>query len=163
MARTNLVILEQDYEHFVAMLEQLRTDANARFVFLMDRNGQHIAGVGDLASVDPTALASLAAGSVAATEGLAGLVGEQAFTTLFHEGRSDSLHLSTVADKAILLVSFDERSSLGLVRLRVQQSTPPLAEIVTEVVRRSDAPRAEGLTVTPLGDLTDADIDRLFG
>jgi len=163
MPRTNLVILEQDYERFIAMLEQLCTNANARFVFLLDKNGQHIASSGDLVSVDPTALASLAAGSVAATEGLAGLVGDQEFSTLFHEGRSDSLHLSTVADKAILVVSFDERSSLGLVRLRVSQATPALANVVTEVVRRSDAPRAEALAVTPLGDLTDADIDRLFG
>ena len=163
MARTSLVILEQDHEQLVAQLERLCTDANARFVFLLDKNGQHIAGCGDLEEVDPTALASLAAGSVAATEGLAGLVAEQPFTTLFHEGRTDSLHLSTVADRAILLVSFDERSSLGLVRLRVQQSTGPLAEVFAEILTRSDAPRAEALAVSPLGDLTDADIDRLFG
>jgi predicted regulator of Ras-like GTPase activity (Roadblock/LC7/MglB family) len=163
MSRTGLVILQQDYERFVALLDQLCTSANARFVFLLDKNGQHIASVGDLAEVDPTALASLAAGSVAATEGLAGLVGEQVFTTLFHEGQTDSLHLSTVAEKAIVLVSFDARSSLGLVRLRVQQSTSALAAAFTEVVRRSDAPRAEALSMTPLGDLTDAEIDRLFG
>jgi len=162
MARTSLVILEQDYERFVAILDRLCADANARFVFLLDKNGQHIASVGDTASVDPTSLASLAAGSVAATEGLAGLVGEQVFTTLFHEGPDESLHLSTVAEKAIVLVSFDERSSLGLVRLRVQQSTPTLAEVVEEVTRRSDTPGQEVLSGTPLDDLTDADIDRLF-
>jgi predicted regulator of Ras-like GTPase activity (Roadblock/LC7/MglB family) len=163
MARTGLVILEQDYERFVSILDRLLADANARFVFLLDKNGQHIASVGDLTTVDSTALASLAAGSVAATEGLASLVGDQVFTTLFHEGRDENLHLSTVADKAIVLVSFDERSSLGLVRLRVQQSTAALAEVVLEANRRSEAPSEQALAGNPLGDLTDADIDRLFG
>ena len=163
MGRPGLVILEQDHERFVALLDQLRISSNARFVFLLDKNGQHIASAGDLETVDPTALASLAAGSVAATEGLAGLVGDQTFTTLFHEGQTESLHLSTVAEKTILLASFDERSSLGLVRLRVQQATPALAAAVTEVLPRSDAPRAEALSISGLGELTDAEIDRLFG
>ena len=67
------------------------------------------------------ALASLAAGNVAATEGLAQLIGETDLLDAVPRGRTDSLHISLISNKIILLLMFDEHSSLGLVRLRVKQ------------------------------------------
>lgn len=164
MARTSMVILETDHEQFVATLERLRKDSNSRFVFLLDKNGQQIASCGDLAGADPTALASLVAGNVAATEGLGQLIGEEAFTTLFHEGRKDNLHISLIQDRVILLVIFDEHSSLGLVRLRVNQHTAELAQVVLEMTNRDDSEAtAEALSCASLAEITDDDIDALFG
>jgi predicted regulator of Ras-like GTPase activity (Roadblock/LC7/MglB family) len=119
------VILEQDHARLEEALGRLLGEANAKFAFLIDRAGQHLAAVGNLDGIDPTALASLTAGNVAATEGVASLVGEKTFTSLFHEGERDSLHISGVGT-VILLVVFDARSSLGLVRLRVRQYAPVL-------------------------------------
>ena len=162
MARTGLVILEEDHASFVAVLTALREEANAKFVFLLDKNGQQIARAGDLGDGDPTALASLAAGNVAATEGLAELIGETEFSTLFHEGERDSLHISLISNKIILLVIFDEHSSLGLVRLRVKQHGQQLANVVQVVLSRDNGGSA-GVTAAALGDITDEDIDALFG
>ena len=162
MARTGLVILEEDHASFVAVLEELREEANARFVFLLDKNGQQIARSGDLRDCDPTGLASLAAGNVAATEGLAQLIGETEFSTLFHEGEQDSLHISLISNKIILLLMFDEHSSLGLVRLRVKQHGNQLARIVQVVLSRDNGGVA-AMTAAALGDITDEDIDALFG
>ena len=39
------------------------------------------------------ALASLTAGNVAATDGLARLIGEKEFSILFHEGERDNIHI----------------------------------------------------------------------
>jgi predicted regulator of Ras-like GTPase activity (Roadblock/LC7/MglB family) len=125
VARPTMIVLEADHSRFVSILDKLRSEANSKFVFLMDKNGQSIASSGALSETDPTALASLAAGNVAATEGLAELIGENEFSTLFHEGRSESLHISLISNKVILLVIFDEHSSLGLVRLRVEQRRLP--------------------------------------
>ncbi len=158
-----MVVLEQDYTRFSAILQELRAEANARFVFLLDKSGQQIAAAGDLDQVDPTSLASLTAGNVAATEGVAQLVGEDGFMTLFHEGKRDSLHISVVADRIILLVVFDVRSSLGLVRLRVEQCMPELATIATEMLGRADTDPAAAAQAAGLGEITDADIDALFG
>ena len=60
---------------------------------------------------------------MAATEGLSEMIGENSFSSLYHEGEKDCLHISLIAEKMILLLIFDERSSLGLVRLRVNQHT----------------------------------------
>ncbi|HXV76099.1 MAG TPA: roadblock/LC7 domain-containing protein [Candidatus Polarisedimenticolaceae bacterium] len=162
MSRACLVVHEQDHASFMAVLERLRTESNSRFIFLLDKNGQQIAKTGDLGGSDPTALASLAAGNVAATEGLAQLIGESEFSTLFHEGEKDSLHISVIANKVILLVIFDEHSSLGLVRLRVKQRSDELAGILEAMLRRGDG-EAAGIPASTLGEITDEDIDALFG
>ena len=162
MARSGLVILEEDHASFVSVLETLRRESNAKFVFLLDKNGQQIARSGEIAS-DPTSLASLAAGNVAATEGLAQLIGETEFSTLFHEGERDSLHISLISDRIILLVVFDEHSSLGLVRLRVKQRAHDLAGIVQAVLGRDSGGAAAALAGPALAEITDEDIDALFG
>ncbi len=160
-----MVILEKDHARFVQLLEQLRQQANARFVTLVDKTGQQIAAQGDSDDADPTSLASLTAGNVAATEGLAQLVGEAGFTSLYHEGTNRNLYLSVVGEKVILLVVFDEMSSLGLVRLRAQQHAEAFSAIVLEITGRGDerTQAAQAVTASAFADFSDEDIDALFG
>ena len=87
MPAGNTIITEQDYARFMAILEGLDREANAKFVFLLDKSGQQIASAGEMAEVDPTSLASLTAGNVAATEGVAQLVGEEGFTVSRRQAR----------------------------------------------------------------------------
>ncbi|HEX4824851.1 MAG TPA: roadblock/LC7 domain-containing protein [Candidatus Polarisedimenticolaceae bacterium] len=162
MAVSDLVLLEADHARFTTVLQRLCKDANARFVFLIDKNGQQLASAGDVSALDPTSLASLAAGNVAATDGLAKLLGEREFSILFHEGEHDNLHINVVGGKTILLVIFDERSSLGLVRLRVKKATAELAGIVHDITTRSQAQRAAVGSLAPFAEITDDDIDALF-
>jgi hypothetical protein len=69
-------------------------DASAKVVFLVDKDGQEIASQGEVGNLDTTSLASLAAGNVAATGGMAALIGEKEFPTLSHEGEKESIHIS---------------------------------------------------------------------
>jgi predicted regulator of Ras-like GTPase activity (Roadblock/LC7/MglB family) len=163
MARTSMVILEEDYTRFTDLLESVLEETNARFVFLIDKTGQQLAHAGELEGADLTALASLTAGNVAATEGLAQLIGEDEFSTLFHEGSKDSLHISLVSTKIILLVIFDEHSSLGLVRLRVKQRASELGTVVDEILGRSGSGSGKAIGAAAFADITDEDIDALFG
>lgn len=164
MGNTDLVLREDDYRTMLRIAERLLRQANARYVGVIDRNGQPIVSAGSLPDVDGTALASLAAGNVAATEGLANLLGETTFSALYHEGEHDHLHLSSVGSTAILLVTFDERSSLGLVRLRVRQITPEIEEALEAMLTRSQTSvGAFADDRIPLTEITDEDIDGLFG
>src|SRR5512140_1704472 len=123
---SDFVLFDEEFQQIKDVIGRLKTDAQANVVFLVDKNGQQIAATGDLASLDTTSLASLTAGNVAATDGLARLIGEKEFSILFHEGEKDNIHISIVAQRVILVVIFDERSSLGLVRLRVRRATGEL-------------------------------------
>lgn len=156
------VLLEEDFHRLEEALRRLRQDANARAVFLIDKNGQQLAGAGDTGRYDSTSLASLTAGNVAATDGLAKLIGEREFSVLFHEGQQDHIHISIVAERAILVVIFDERSSLGLVRLRVRRANGEFERIFAEMLTRTAADGHDSSGQSPFSEITDEDIDALF-
>jgi predicted regulator of Ras-like GTPase activity (Roadblock/LC7/MglB family) len=161
MPGSDLVLHPEEYEKIREVISRLRIDCNAKIVFLVDKNGQQIAAQGEIDALDTTALASLAAGNVAATDSLARLIGEKEFSILFHEGERDNLHISVVGGKMILVVIFDERSSLGLVRLRVKRGTTDLKSILETVWSKSAVPRKAAVG-SPFAEITDEDIDRLF-
>ena len=156
MGSHHFILREQEYGAFLSALRKLRTDAFAKVVFLVDKNGTLLASTGEAVGLDTTALASLAAGNIAATGGLANLIGEKEFSILFHEGERDNMHLSVVAERLILVIVFDRRSSVGLVRLRVRQATTRLAMVMETALAASDA-EPEGIE-----ELTEADIESLF-
>ena len=156
MSQGNFILREPEYEALLSILRKLLTDASAKVVFLVDKNGTLLASAGDAAGFDTTSLASLAAGNIAATGGLANLIGEKEFSILFHEGERDNMHLSVVAERLILVIVFDRRSSVGLVRLRVRQATARLAAVMAVALAASDAELGE------VEELTEADIESLF-
>ena len=140
-------------------MEKLLREANAKVIFLVDKNGQLISGVGETERFDTTSLASLTAGNIAATGGLAKLIGEKEFSILFHEGEKDNLHISIVGGRVILVVLFDSRSSLGLVRLRVKKASEELSVVFDRLAQRAEEREKGGF---PFAEITDDDIDNLF-
>ena len=159
MTDTPIIMREPQYERIVSALYKLRTDSASRVVFLVDKNGQQIAAQGDLNDLDTTSLASLAAGNVAATGGMAKLIGEKEFPTLSHEGERESIHICIIG-RALLVVVFDDRSSLGLVKLRVKQASRDLAIVFEEITRDSERKTAQDDAL--FAGITDEDIDSLF-
>ena len=164
MTLPDLVLYDDEFKKIKDSLQRLASDSNSNVVFLVDKNGQQIAAVGDLTTLDTTSLASLTAGNVAATDGLARLIGEKEFSILFHEGERDNIHISIVAQRVILVVIFDERTSLGLVRLRVRRSMAELEKIFEDIARKAEKEK-QSLSPefdSPFAEITDEDIDRLF-
>ena len=164
MTLPDLVLYDEEFRKIKESLQRLASDANANVVFLVDKNGQQIAAVGDVQSIDTTSLASLTAGNVAATDGLARLIGEREFSILFHEGERDNIHISIVAQRVILVVIFDERTSLGLVRLRVRRAMAELEKIFEDIAGKAEREK-QALQAdfdSPFAEITDEDIDRLF-
>jgi predicted regulator of Ras-like GTPase activity (Roadblock/LC7/MglB family) len=159
MTDTPIIMHEQQYLQLGHILNKLRLESFSRVVFLVDKNGQQIAVHGDVGGIDTTSLASLAAGNVAATGGMALLIGEKEFPTLSHEGERESIHICIIG-RVLLVVVFDERSSLGLVKLRVKQASRDLSALFVEVERitRERRDREEAL----FAEITDDDIDSLF-
>ena len=155
---SGLVMQDEDFRQISAICDRLARDASAQVVFVVDKNGQLIASSGASQNVDTTSLASLTAGNVAAMGGLAKLIGEKEFPTQFHEGERESLHMSIVAGRVVLVVIFDAKSSLGLVRLRVKRSVDELARVFDSIAQRQQG----GAAQSPFAEITDDDIDNLF-
>jgi predicted regulator of Ras-like GTPase activity (Roadblock/LC7/MglB family) len=161
---SDFILFDEEFRLIKDVISRLRADAQAKVVFIVDKNGQQIAAQGDMESLDTTSLASLTAGNVAATDGLARLIGEREFPVLFHEGERDNVYISVVSQRVILVVIFDERSSLGLVRLRVRKANAELERIFETIQQKVEAEktrRLEGFD-SPFAEITDEDIDNLF-
>ncbi|MBM4320185.1 MAG: roadblock/LC7 domain-containing protein [Deltaproteobacteria bacterium] len=158
MYNPQLVLYEEDQQRIAEACHRLVRDANARAVFLVDKDGQLILTAGDHHGLDTASVASLTAGTFAATAGLARLLGEREFPQLFHEGERESIQLSLVGKRWILVVIFDDRTTPGLVRLRVRKIGEELARVAEVMQQRAPL---EGVSI--FSNITDQDIDNLFG
>jgi len=158
---TTFVMYDEELRKINQVSEKLLREANAKVIFLVDKNGQLITSVGETEHLDTTSLASLTAGNIAATGGLAKLIGEKEFSILFHEGEKDNIHISIVGGRVILVVIFDTRSSLGLVRLRVKKASEEYGQIFEDLAKKAAQEDQSG-GPSPFAEITDDDIDNLF-
>ena len=153
-------LYEAEFDRIEQLIGELVTNSHARLAFLIDRNGQLIAASGDLEDVDTTSLASLTAGNMASAGGLAKLLQEDGFATQSHEGDHSRVTIQHVgAGRAILVVVFDDKTSMGLVRLRVLKTSEGLKKIFDAVDAQHQADRGQGAKAATV---TDEEIDSLF-
>jgi predicted regulator of Ras-like GTPase activity (Roadblock/LC7/MglB family) len=151
---------ERDYRKILEHLSALLKESSARCALLVDRAGQLLAHAGDKLSFDPTAFASLTAADFSANDQLAKMIGEPEFASLFHQGEKESMYLADVARRVILVVLFDDRTTVGMVRLKVKQTVADLGKVFDEMFKRAPAPGAERKGVL---EGAEDEIDKLFG
>jgi len=152
------VMYPEEQQQIQTVCQRLAKDSNAKAVLLIAKDGQTISDAGETGHLDVTSLASLTAGNVAATGGISKLLAEREFTSQYHEGERTHVHISLVHQRAILVVLFDERSSLGLVRLRVKKASDELGRIFDLVNKKAQTHQAPSI----FSEITDDDIDNLF-
>ena len=150
---------EDDFGAITKSLERFLYDCNARCALLVDRTGQLVATVGEQPKFDPTTFATLTAADFSANDQLAKLIGEHDFNSLFHQGEKESMYLADVARRVILVVLFDNRTTLGLVRLKMKQTVEELTRLFEAVFTRgtSGQPAAPNFLAG-----ADDEIDKLF-
>ncbi|HEY0460602.1 MAG TPA: roadblock/LC7 domain-containing protein [Pyrinomonadaceae bacterium] len=159
MVETTIIIYEQQFQRIKNVLARLCVECAARVVFLVDRDGQPIAFHGDIGDMDTTSFSSLAAGNVAATTSMAKLIGEDVFPAVVHEGERESIFISVIG-RSLLVVVFDERSTLGLVKLRTKKASHEVASILEAIQNDSAKGRLDENSF--FAEITDEDIDSLF-
>ena len=81
--------------------------------------------------------AALAAGSFAATNELAQLIGEPGFKSISHRGRKSGIVISSLCEGYLILVILGQKSVEGLVRLFLKKVTPQLASLIAETTGQS--------------------------
>ena len=150
---------QDDSDALTQMLQRFLYESNARCALLVDRTGQLVATVGEQPNFDPTAFATLTAADFSANDQLARLIGESDFNTLFHQGEKESMYLADVARRVILVVLFDNRTTLGLVRLKMKQAVDELTRLFEAVFERER--QAQSTRPNILAGADD-EIDRLF-
>jgi predicted regulator of Ras-like GTPase activity (Roadblock/LC7/MglB family) len=138
---------QADAARVQALLERFLADASCAATLLIDRGGESLAVAGTARAFDVVSIAALAAGAFSSTAPLARLLGESEFSVLIHEGVKESLHVSTVDDGSILLAIFDERTTVGMVRVFAREVSKKIGAILAEARTR---PRRTGAVVAPV-------------
>jgi len=154
---------ESDSHRIDELLRDFLRDSNARCALLVDRSGQLILSVGEPPQFDPAAFASLAAADFSANDQLASMIGEPEFSSLFHQGEKESMYLADVAKRLILVVLFDDRATLGMIRVKVKAVVRELNTIVTEIFEKASADSDTPHLEASWADEVEDEIDRLFG
>jgi len=127
----NVLITKKEIEKINTCLKKMVSSSSAHSVLLIARSGQLITHHGDTLEIDISALAALTAANFGATAEIAKLLGEEEFTLLFHKGRSENVYFSAVGEHVILVTLFDDRTSLGVIRLRINQIDKELSQILS--------------------------------
>jgi predicted regulator of Ras-like GTPase activity (Roadblock/LC7/MglB family) len=132
----NIVLTKRDLEKIDLCLNKIVASSYAHSVMLIDRSGQLIAQQGETPGIDVVALSALTAANFGATMEIARLLGEEEFTLLFHKGKSENVYFSAIGEEAIMVTLFDDKTSLGLIRLRINQFAEELAGILSLVFEK---------------------------
>ncbi|HUV31191.1 MAG TPA: roadblock/LC7 domain-containing protein [Acidobacteriota bacterium] len=139
MSDNSLIIYEEEINKIDALLSKMLKGCEAKCALLVDKDGHLITRQGFTHSLDTTALAALLAGSFASTKEIARLVGEPEFSVLFHQGKKDHIHMSLVGERSILVVVFDERTTIGMVRLYAKETAMELTKVFQDIMDKSGA------------------------
>jgi predicted regulator of Ras-like GTPase activity (Roadblock/LC7/MglB family) len=127
----DLVLTTSKLDAIRAQLENNLIAAGIHSVLLVDSAGNIIASCGEhLHGIDIISLAALTAANFAATSQIARIIGEDDFSLLFHKGKKDSIHFAKIGQDFILISIFNDNVSLGLVRLKVNETLRHLLDLL---------------------------------
>jgi len=107
---------EEQFREVYELIQRLRQEANAQAVFLLESDGQQVASAGEVENFETANLASLD-------------TGKDEHVALSSDGVLTHVRVEPVGAGGLLAVVWDERSSLGLVRLRLAKVLPRLKEL----------------------------------
>jgi len=158
-----LNIFEEDFWAITDALNRLLQGTNARTILLIDKAGQLITSAGDTARLDTSSFATLSAADFAATSQLASLIGESKFSTLFHQGERENLYVCLIADRVILAVIFDQRTTLGLVRVKAKNTAAELERIFGDIFSKLQKETTVRRIDTDFTKAAEDELDKLFG
>jgi predicted regulator of Ras-like GTPase activity (Roadblock/LC7/MglB family) len=156
-------LFERDFRAIDQVLFELLDRTNALSVHLVDRSGQLITSAGRSADFDPVAFASLIAADFTANGELAQLLGDRTATAVVSEGPARTVYSCLLAERVILSTVFDRRSTLGLVRFRVQRSVQVLDPVFRSLFEKVGVGAGPVDNAEAFASEANREVDALFG
>lgn len=122
----DFILEKEDLNGVRVCLKKMLDRSSAECVMCIDRSGRLICSYGNRSEEELVPLAALTAANFGATAAIANMLGEKDFTLLFHKGKEENIHFSAVGDDFILITIFNNKTSLGLIRLEVDKTIQEL-------------------------------------
>jgi predicted regulator of Ras-like GTPase activity (Roadblock/LC7/MglB family) len=147
-------LLEDDVRTLGAALDDLVQKSEATSALILDKGGFVISETGDTRAFDATTLGALAAATYAATQGIAGLVGEENFSNVYQQGENYSLLVSNIDEHCLLVVIFNAQISVGAVKYYAMGAISQIAQQLQVAGTRSPDEGVD-LSILNLADTAD--------
>lgn len=109
-------LLEEDIAALDVSLREILRKTEAETAVIIDRGGFLIAQQGHHEELDTTTLAALCSASFAATQSIAGLIGEEDFSSVYQQGEKSSILIINVDEYSLLVIVFPASISVGAVK-----------------------------------------------
>jgi predicted regulator of Ras-like GTPase activity (Roadblock/LC7/MglB family) len=122
-------LIAEDMRELDRVLGELVSRSEASAALIIDKAGFLIAQTGDFGEFDSTTLAALAAGTFAATQGMASVISEPNFTCVYQQGENFSLLVRNVDAESLVMVVFQAHVSVGAVKYFANSA---VAHLVTQ-------------------------------
>lgn len=132
---SNMVITPEGLASITAQMSDLLKETNARTILLVEKSGQHLASVGE-EYPHVMAIAALIVGAFSSARELSRLIGEPDFKTMFQQGKTSHVYISMLETQDMITVIFDERTTLGIIKLKTQQM---IKKISDEILKMSSS------------------------
>lgn len=161
LRRNRLVFYEDDVEKIDEYLDSFLERSKANCVLLIDVEGHLVTKKGFTQTLDTTSIAALVAGSFASTRALAQNLGEKEFSVIFHQGENENIHISLVSDRCLIVIIFDDRTTIGMVRLYAKEVTEDLSTVLN-AIRSSDKERPNPIEDQAFQQEAEAKLDEFF-
>jgi predicted regulator of Ras-like GTPase activity (Roadblock/LC7/MglB family) len=150
-------LIEEDVQQLDTALRELLTKSEAAAAVVIDKGGFLIAQAGDTNAFDMTTLAALAAASFAATQGIASLVSEHNFSSIYQQGETHSMLVQNVDEYCLLVVIFKAHMSVGVVKYYAASTIPVVMQQMKAAHERAPD---EGLDLSMINVADTADLFR---
>jgi predicted regulator of Ras-like GTPase activity (Roadblock/LC7/MglB family) len=142
---TNLIISDRELAIISIALNKLMNDTSATSVMLLDKSGQVITAQGDGVQRNATTLGALLAGAFSSSRHVAELLGEKDFRTIFQQGVHESIYTTMVEEQWLLVIVFEKRTQIGLVKVLSKKASDELGRILERV--RADTTRTKSSVI----------------
>lgn len=130
-------LIAEDMRELDRVLSELVSRSEASAGLIIDKAGFLITQTGDFGQFDSTTLAALAAGTYAATQGMASVISEPNFTCVYQQGENFSLLVRNVDLETLVVVVFQAHVSVGAVKYFANSAVPKLATQFERALKRS--------------------------
>lgn len=140
-------LIEEDISEINNALQELLIKSDATSTLVIDKGGFIISQNGRTQELDTMTLAALAAAAFAATESIAGLVGEQNFSSTYQQGEHSSLLVVNVDEFCLLSVIFKATLSVGAIKY---YATETINRIKAQLKRAEQRAPGAGLDLSML-------------
>jgi predicted regulator of Ras-like GTPase activity (Roadblock/LC7/MglB family) len=161
MKNNRLIFYKEDIEKIESVLDKFIEKSQANCVLLVDLEGHLVAKKGFTSDLDTTSISALVAGAFASTQAVAKKLGEKEFSVMFHQGENENIHISLVGTRSLAVIIFDDRTTIGMVRLYATQVAEELGKIFSIIEDKQNSGERQGLSKN-YTEQAEAQLDSFF-